>query len=178
MTARAPRRQARGGVRPTSARVRTALFERVGPSIVGAQVLDLFAGSGGLGIEALRRGAARTVFVENSAARCRAIRQALEREDLAGRAEVRCEDVAAAIARLSRRDETFDLIVLDPPYGQGWIDRTLAALREAGLLRAGGLVVAEGHWRDRPALPGGATLVKEVRYGETALWYIRMEVGP
>lgn len=177
MTARAPRQRARGGVRPTSARVRTALFERVGPSLEGARVLDLFAGSGGLGIEALRRGASRVVFVDAAAACCRAIRQALAREELTDRANVLCEPVETAITRLARAGEAFDLIVLDPPYGKGWIDRTLAALRGAGLMRADGLVVAEGHWRDRPALPDGAVLIKEVRYGETALWYICMEVG-
>jgi 16S rRNA (guanine966-N2)-methyltransferase len=139
------------------------------------RVLDLFAGTGGLGIEALVRGARRVVFVEDHPAQCHAIQRALQRLEFASLAQVRCEDVLAALRRIGSTGETFDLALLDPPYGQGWIDRTLEAIRESGTLLTNALVVAEGHWRDRPELVPGFMLVKEARYGETALWYIRIE---
>jgi 16S rRNA (guanine(966)-N(2))-methyltransferase RsmD len=168
-------RRARGGVRPTAARVRTALFDRLGALVEGAAALDLFAGTGALGIEALRRGAGRVVFVERDAALCRTLRTTLQRNGMDDHAEVWCGDVLAAISRLGLAGAAFDLVLLDPPYGQDWIARTLAALRRARIVRPGGLIVAEGHWRDRPALDEGFTLVAEARYGQTALWYIRTD---
>jgi 16S rRNA (guanine966-N2)-methyltransferase len=172
---RPDRRGARGGVRPTSGRVRTALFDRLGSRVVGATALDLFAGSGTLGIEALRRGAGRVVFVERDGALCGKLRASLRRGGMDQRADVRCGDVLTAIGRLGLEGASFDLVLLDPPYGRGWIGRTLAALRRARIVRSGGLIVAEGHWRDRPVLPEGLTMVAEARYGETALWYIRAD---
>jgi 16S rRNA (guanine(966)-N(2))-methyltransferase RsmD len=156
--------------------VRTALFDRLAPSLPDAAVLDLFAGTGGLGIEALHRGARRVVFVEHDARQCRQLREALQRERLAGAAEVHCRDVLAAIARLGRASEQFDVVLLDPPYGHGWIDRTLDGLARAGVVRPGGVVVAEGHWRDRPVAGAPVVIEKEARYGETALWYVRLGV--
>jgi 16S rRNA (guanine966-N2)-methyltransferase len=169
------RRPSRGTVRPTAARVRKALYDSLGTLVEGAAVLDLFAGTGALGIEALQRGAGRAVFVERDRARCRDIGRSLERARVGARGSVHAEDALAAVARLGRAGERFDLVVLDPPYGEGWIDRTVDALRAAGIVRPGGVVVAEGHWRDRPELPAGVTLAREARYGETALWYIRIE---
>src|SRR5213595_1333779 len=100
--------------RPTGDRVREAAFNLLGPGAAeGATVLDLFAGSGAMGLEALSRGAARAVFVESETAACRAIDQNLERVRLSG-AEVRCEDVERYLARETRR---FDLVFCDPPYG-------------------------------------------------------------
>ncbi|MDR7417527.1 MAG: 16S rRNA (guanine(966)-N(2))-methyltransferase RsmD [Armatimonadota bacterium] len=175
MTGARGHRPSRLAVRPTAARVRGALYDSLGPSIEGAEVLDLFAGTGALGLEALRRGASRAVFVERDRERCQQIRQSLERAGLLARAQVYADDAVAAVARLGRAGARFDLVVLDPPYGEAWVDRTLAVLVGAGVVRPGGLIVAEGHWRDRPALPAGVVLAKEARYGETALWYIRVE---
>jgi 16S rRNA (guanine966-N2)-methyltransferase len=149
------------------------MFDSLGPRLGGAAVLDLFAGTGALGIEAILRGARRVVFVERDPVRCRAIRAAAAG---AGPAEVEvlCADAPSALSRLAARGDRFDLVLLDPPYGRGWIARCLAALRDAGLVPEGGLVVAEGHWRDRPAWEPGLELVREARYGETALWYVRI----
>ncbi|MGH2376653.1 MAG: RsmD family RNA methyltransferase [bacterium] len=183
--ARRPHRQAgtrrappgaRETLRPTAARVRDALFNILGAATAGASVLDLFAGTGTLGIEALHRGAERAVFVEHDPRHARAIEDRLRQEGLRGRAEVRAEDALVAVGRLRARGDAFDLILLDPPYGAEWLARSMAAVAGAGLLVRSGVIVGEGHWRDRPALPEGYTLAREARYGETVLWFIR--AGP
>ncbi|MDR7556416.1 MAG: 16S rRNA (guanine(966)-N(2))-methyltransferase RsmD [Armatimonadota bacterium] len=159
-------------MRPTAARVRDALFNALGERVRGAAVLDLFAGTGALGLEALRRGAATVVFVERDARLARALAARVRDAGVADRAEVVAEDVLTAIRRLGAAGRRFAVILMDPPYGQEWIPRTLEAIGVAGILAPGGLVVAEGHWRDRPAA-GGWHLEREARYGETALWYLR-----
>ena len=83
----------------------------------------------------------------------------------------------AAIDRLARAGERFDLILLDPPYGQEWLGRALAAIARAEVLAPGGVIVAEGHWRDRPKPPEGLALAREARYGETVLWFFRERSG-
>lgn len=168
-TARRPRR--RQNVRPTSALVRTGLFNHLGDVVSGAHVLDLFAGTGGLGLDALRRGAARAVFVEHNARLVSALRTRLAEEALAEQAEVWQRDVAAAIWELGRTRRRFDLILLDPPYGEGWIPRSLRLIQETGILRPDGIVVAEGHWRDEPEGQGEWVSTHQARYGETVLWY-------
>ncbi len=165
-------------MRPTAARVRTGLYDSLGEWVIGRAVLDLFAGTGALGIEALLRGARRAVFVEHDAAHVRALREQLRRQGLEHRAAVRREDAVDAAGRLARAGEVFDLVLLDPPYGTGLITRSLAAIADSRVLAPGGLVVAEGHWRDRPVLPPGQEMAREVRYGETALWFIRTSDGP
>jgi 16S rRNA G966 N2-methylase RsmD len=131
-----------------------------------------------VGIEALRRGARRAVFVELDATRARGIRRALQRAGLDDRAVVRREDALAAVDELARDGEVFDMVLLDPPYGRGWLARALAAIAASRLLAAGGTVVAEGHWRDRPDLPEGFVVAREGRYGETVLWYVRRQEEP
>ncbi|MDR7483036.1 MAG: 16S rRNA (guanine(966)-N(2))-methyltransferase RsmD [Armatimonadota bacterium] len=164
-------------VRPTAARVRDALFNTLGDRIRGATVLELFAGTGALGLEALRRGAAAVVFVEQDARLARALLAHARARGSADRVEVRAEDALAAIRRLGAAGRRFALILMDPPYGQGWIPRALEAVAAAGVLAPDGLVVAEGHWRDRPGEAAGWRLEREARYGETALWYLRAADG-
>jgi 16S rRNA (guanine(966)-N(2))-methyltransferase RsmD len=153
--------------------VRDALFNRLGGAVADAAVLDLFAGTGALGIEALHRGARRAVFVERDPAQARAIRGALRRAGYESRAAIRLQDALAAVEALGRSGETFDLVLLDPPYGQGWLSRSLAALERSRIVSPGGIVVAEGHWRDRPEVGPGVVVEREARYGETALWFCR-----
>lgn len=143
----------------------------------GAWVLDLFAGSGRLGMEALRRGAARVVFVERDPKLAETIRRHLIRAELTGQAEVWRRDALAAVRDLGSASRRFDLILLDPPYGEGWITRMLQAVVERGILGPGGAIVAEGHWRDRPAEVRGLRVRREARYGETALWYVERSEG-
>ncbi len=159
-----------GGVRPTARRVRTALFDHLAPRLAGAAVLDLYAGTGALGLEALRRGARAAVFVERDARLAQQIRDQLRAEGWEGQAQVWRGQVAAALRRLAAEGRQFDLILLDPPYSRGFVQQTVDALAAAPLLRPGGRIVAEGHWRDAPHPPARLACVRAVRYGETGLW--------
>jgi 16S rRNA (guanine966-N2)-methyltransferase len=152
--------------------VRDALFNILAGrgELSGTRVLDLFAGTGALGLEALRRGAASAVFVEHDRALADAIRAQGRERGLVGRMEVWRKDAVAAVRELGRAGRQFDLVILDPPYGLQWIPKVLQAVVAGGVAAPGGLIVAEGHWRDR-ALVSGLALVREARYGDTVLWF-------
>src|SRR5437660_8703725 len=174
--ARGPRLRAKGGrgVRPTSTLVSDAVFNSLAPRIAGACVLDLFAGTGRLGIEALSRGAREAVFVERDARNAALIRQNLAAAGLSDRGVVRRADALAAAEGERRR---FDLIFLDPPYGRGLAAEALRRVAAGTLLAAGGLVIAEGHWRDDPGEIAGLARVRTARYGETAVWVYARAAG-
>lgn len=140
-------------------------------------MLDLFAGTGSLGVEALRRGARVAVFVEKDARMSDEIRRQLSQEGLAALAEVWKKDALTAIRELGRTGRQFDVIFMDPPYGEGWLARALSAIAAAEVLAPGGVVVAEGHWRDRPEEVVGLTRYRDAKYGETALWYFARAEG-
>ena len=151
--------------RPTSDRVREALFSVLGPSIQGARVLDLFAGSGALGIEALSRGAAAAVFVDRSRKAVTAIRANLD--GLGIEAEVRPIEARAALRTASARREAYDLVFLDPPYRRATeLGRELSEGLTA-VLAPGARVVTES---DRRApLELDLPLADERRYGDTVI---------
>ena len=153
--------------RPTTDRVRESLFALLG-EVQGASVLDLFAGTGGLGIEALSRGAARAVFVERDAVAVRALKanlEALEIEPAA--AEVRRAEVLQALRSARGRKETYDLVFIDPPYSQAHdLGPPLSAVLPS-LLRPTARVVVES---DRRApLQLAVDLERERRYGDTTI---------
>jgi len=155
--------------RPTSDRVREALFSIVGDRVVGARVLDLFAGTGALAIEALSRGAASAVLVEQAPQAITVIRANLEALDLERVATVR--RTRAEVYLRTQRDGPFDLVFLDPPYaiGVGMLAGLLARL-ERGALVPGALVAVESSSRAEPP-PWPASLLPQSprRYGDTAL---------
>lgn len=166
-------------IRPTGDRVREALFNILGHEVAGSAVLDLYAGTGALGLEALSREAERAVFIDQS-------RQALEltRSNLAS-----CFPGAKASLyqlNLSRKDSLeqlkkkmpvrllFDLVFLDPPYEKKLAEKTLAMLATGALLQDNGLVVAEERASEQLAEQYGLlSLEKHRSYGETALWLYR-----
>jgi len=157
------------GTRPTSDRVREALFMSLG-DLSGLRVVDLFAGSGALGIEALSRGASFVDFVEAA----RAPRAALERNlgslGLADRAKVWPLRLPGALARLAGALAAADLVLADPPYGGEEARALLGALAAPGLVRAGTRIVLERHQKDDvPSHAGALALVRERRYGETTV---------
>jgi 16S rRNA (guanine966-N2)-methyltransferase len=136
--------------RPTSDRVRENVFNMVARWVADAVVLDLFAGSGAMGLEALSRGAARAVFVEADAKACRTINENLDKLKLTG-AQVLCQDVTRFLAAESR---TFDLVFCDPPYEETERFLPTLARRAPALLAAEGLLVLETPGRgSEPELP-------------------------
>jgi 16S rRNA (guanine(966)-N(2))-methyltransferase RsmD len=166
------------GTRPLADRVKQTLFAILEPDLPGADVLDLFAGSGAGGIEALSRGAASAVFVEKDQEAAAVIDANLRTTGLAGPtvAVIRW-DVVRWLAE-SGADGAFDLVLVDPPYAEPeLLGRVLSMLGEPNApLSPAGRVVAKHFWRDRPPERIGMLAVeRERRFGETALTFYRRE---
>jgi 16S rRNA (guanine966-N2)-methyltransferase len=152
----------RDGLRPTPDRVRETVFNWLAPRLAGARCLDLFAGSGAFGFEALSRGAARAVLVERDAKALTALhdnRQRLQAET----AEIVAGD---ALEFLNRPVEPFDIVFLDPPYTSGLLAPCLARLAERGWVRPGGFIYLEASEGQPPALPAGWTLMRSKTAGQ------------
>lgn len=165
------------GTRPTADRTREALFSMLGSRVVDARVLDLFAGTGALALEALSRGAVSAVLVDRTTHAILAENAA--RTKLAGRAEIRRGDVYAAAAELAREGRTFDLIFADPPYAHGDNARVLEAAARGALLAAGGLLVLEqGAGEEIVPQAGALRMMRERRYGAARIcFYAEEEQG-
>ncbi|MCC6223406.1 MAG: 16S rRNA (guanine(966)-N(2))-methyltransferase RsmD [Thermoleophilia bacterium] len=151
--------------RPTSDRVREAAFNLIGP-LGGARVLDLYAGSGALGLEALSRGALRVTFVESDRDAVRAIERNLDRLGLGG-AEIARADAPRRVAADAAAGRRYDLVLIDPPYGM--LETALANLSPhlPAVVAEGGLVVVESDARAAPVLPLPVRTSR--RYGSTRL---------
>ena len=161
-------------VRPTAARVKESLFNILPRDFSGRTVLDLFAGTGNLSIEALSRGAEHAVLVDSSARSAAAIKANLRRLGLAAQTEVWVAPVARSLRSLARRRESFDFIFLDPPYEQGWVGRSLEGIAQCNLLRDSGTAVAEHSMREtvKPRY-GRLQLHDQRRYGDTLLSFYK-----
>ena len=163
--------------RPTTDRVREAVFSSLGDSVVEAIVLDLFAGSGSLGIESLSRGALRAVFVDQSKKACRIIQANLEKTSLAGKGSIRTSRVERYLDGLSDSFR-FDLIFADPPYVRDeetaeLLDRFLNNETLPSSLNEGGILVLESSAkRELPATDVWSVL-KDRNYGETKVTFLR-----
>ncbi len=155
-----------GGVRPTTDRVKEAMFSTLGPDLADMPVLDLFAGSGNLGIEALSRGAGHATFVESSPVSLRVIRKNLDSLGLTQKARVIRADVRVFVRSCK---EPFGLIFMDPPYNKGLASE--CAPHVYTLLAPGGVLVVE----HAPAERLGMLPWKERRYGGTMVSYLRRE---
>jgi len=186
-TARGRRLVAPGeGTRPLADRVKQTLFAILQPDLDGSAFLDLCAGSGAAGIEALSRGAARATFVEHDRRAATTIEENLGLTGLAGpEARVVRADAVAFLAGKADPDGRgiggpYDLVLVDPPYAEGAllarILGTLGADADGRLVRPGGRVVAKHFWRDRPS-PSIGLLASERdrRFGETGLTFYRRE---
>jgi 16S rRNA (guanine966-N2)-methyltransferase len=159
--------------RPTTGRVREALFSTLGAGVAGARILDLYAGSGALGIEALSRGAASAVFVDPDPAAVAAIRANLDLTGLHSRASVLRLSAERFVARAP--EGAFDLIFMDPPYSDGLPLEVLAALAGGGFLEHGAEVVVEiSAGTDAAGDLAGFDLVSRRRYGDSALLFLQM----
>ena len=161
--------------RPTADRVKEAIFSAIQFEIEGRRVLDLFAGSGQMAIEALSRGAAEAVLVDQSKESVSIIKQNLNKTRLADRAKVVCSDY---MEYLNRSREPFDLIFLDPPYREKFLENALKRISEIDILKSGGIIVCE-----RPAdkaLPDDFAAfrrVRDYRYGRTGVTLYRAEAS-
>jgi 16S rRNA (guanine966-N2)-methyltransferase len=162
------------GVRPTGDRVREALFASLG-SLEDARVLDLFAGTGALGIEALSRGAASAVFIDKSERSLRALRQNLKALGLDDQSRVVRSAVRPALRQLGAGAGPFDLALLDPPYAIDDLPQVLDELVSSGLMAPGGTVVVETG-RGHPLAPvKGLLEASQRRYGDTLITRLHCE---
>jgi 16S rRNA (guanine(966)-N(2))-methyltransferase RsmD len=167
----------KGRIRPTAAKVREAVFDILGPDLAGVRVLDLFAGTGALGIEALSRGAGEAVFVEDHPGALKVLRRNLADLNLADRTTVWSLAVAAALKKLAARGERFGLAFLDPPYGGGAAATALNLLASLNVLAPGARVVVEHSRRESlPEACGALTRHTVRRYGDTQAAFYLMAV--
>ena len=161
--------------RPTGGRVRQTLFDILAPEVPGCRFLDAFAGNGGVGLEALSRGASRVVLVDKSGPAVAAIREnARALADGGGEVDVFQQDARTALAALSDRGRQFDIVYLDPPYASDLYEPLLSGLGDGALLADGGLVVAEHfHKRALPETIGHLERTRTVRVGDHRLSFYR-----
>lgn len=159
--------------RPTSDRVKEALFSIVNFDLPGANVLDLFAGTGQLGIEALSRGAKRAVFVDAREDACKIVRENLRRTKLENEAKVVRSDY---LDYLRRCKEKYDIILLDPPYAEVFLENALKCITEIDILQSGGIIVTERPVEKELSLVfEGYTRSKDYKYGNTLLTLYRKD---
>ena len=158
-------------VRPTSDKVKQALFNILGDRVQGAAFLDLYAGAGGIGIEALSRGAGRVIFVDTSRDSADCIRQNLDNMGIGEGAQVIQADVQAF---LNKHGETYDIVFLDPPYAMD-LGPLLEQIGAARVVKVDSLVIAE-HFKKQPSPEQAGRLVldREKHYGDTVLAFYKL----
>ena len=159
-----------GGLRPTSDKLRETLFNILAPRMEGARVLDGFAGTGAVGIEALSRGAAHVTFVESDRRAAALIESNLAECRVESGYTIERGDVKGIFTRTSH-EPAFDLIVLDPPYDMAGVHDVLAAA--AGHLAEDGVLVLERATRRTPDVPASLTIAREVRSGDSTLTFLQ-----
>ena len=159
--------------RPTTDRVKEALFSIIQFELPGARVLDLFGGTGQLGIEALSRGAKEAVFVDAREDACKLILENLKRAKMEKEGKVVRSDY---LDYLKRCRETFDIILLDPPYAEVFLENSLKMITEIDILQSGGIIVAERPvGKELPWEFPGFTRSRDYTYGKTLLTLYRKE---
>ena len=159
--------------RPTADRVKEALFSIINFDLPGAAVLDLFGGTGQLGIEALSRGADSAVFVDQREDACKIIRENLRRTKLESQGRVVRSDY---LDYLRRSREKFDIILLDPPYAEVFLENALKCITEIDILKTDGIIVAERPVeKELPFEFEGFTRSKDYKYGKTLLTIYRKD---
>ena len=162
-------RSPRGAIRPTAAILRRSLFDILGPRVLDARVLDLYAGAGTLGIEALSRGAVFCDFVDRDRACANVIAENLALVDMGERGRAHCAPVLPWLQRNQAGLEDYDLVFVDPPYGDSTLIPTLSLLAMPPNLGDEALVVVETESRRELDLPTGLALRRHVVHGDSAL---------
>lgn len=161
--------------RPPLAIIRESIFNILADSVEGVRVLDLFAGSGSLGIEALSRGAGKSHFVDSARRSVEMIGRNVKKLGIS-------DD--SSITRLGSLDfvkswqgEPFDLVFVDPPFLSGLVDEILAGLPASRILHPGAIVVSRTHWRENPEIPATLSEIKRRKFGESVVRFLRYEGG-
>ncbi len=158
---------ARKGIRPTKAIVREAIFNIIGSRVQAAAVLDIFAGSGALGLEAMCHGASTCVFIEK---KTKSLLHNIKNLSVIGKTNVIASDFRTGLRKVSGKK--FDIIFLDPPYNKNFVGITIELICRLNLLQEKGLIIAEHYPAEKFGLPDGLSILKEKHYGETAVTVI------
>ena len=163
--------------RPTVDRIKETVFNILNPYIPGSAFLDLFSGSGGIGIEALSRGARISVFVETSSKAVKCIEENLAFTKLADRAIVLKKTAVSAIHELSLKNHHFDIVYMDPPYAKGLEEETLRALEESGIIDEDTLIVIEADKRNTlPFLEKMPfSIIREKEYKNNKHYFLKLD---
>jgi len=161
-------------IRPTADRIKESLFSILN-SVEGAYFLDIYAGCGNVGLEALSRGARGSVFVEKDHRLAAAIRENLRLLGFEGRAEIITASVEQGLRRLRMRKERFDILFADPPYDEDFLPEVIRFLGGAEILAEGGIIVLQHSVREDPpkSLPRTLVMIDQRRYGDTILSFLK-----
>jgi 16S rRNA (guanine(966)-N(2))-methyltransferase RsmD len=161
------------GTRPTTDRFKEMVFDVLQGRVPGARFLDLFSGSGGMGIEALSRGAQRAVMVEADPQAAAYVQKNRDKTGFTAQSRLMIVPAETAILQLAREGERFDLIFMDPPYQKDWENRTADQIRQAGLLAPEGLLIIESS-SQTVIEPEGWTIVKEKNHRVTKFTFLQL----
>lgn len=162
-------------IRPTSNRIKEALFSIIGNKVVDSCFLDGFAGTGNIGIEALSRGARKCYFVENHKESLSIIRENLTNTNLLDQSELVYKSFINGIKQISSFHEKTDIIFLDPPYIKGFIQPALSAIVESYVLNKFGMVIIEHSKKDLIEKQEGLVCYRQQKYGNTVLSFYEQE---
>ena len=162
----------KGGIRPASARVRKSVFDILG-NLAGQNVLDLFAGTGSMGMEALSKGAREVTFVDLDSHAIDLLFHNLRTTGFLKSTRILKKSATAAIASLSKKKQAYDLIFLDPPYDQGQVEQCLKKMHRYNVLKDDGLLLCEHSPRETITFLGGLEVVDERKYGQTIVTFLK-----
>lgn len=162
-------------VRPTTDRVKESMFNIVQDWVYDSQVLDLFAGSGALGIEALSRGASQAVFCDNSLDSIKIIKSNIEKARVVDRSQIVSGDFKRCIRDMEAKNQSFDMIFVDPPYYKGLFEEVLDTIRSCKILKKDGIVIVEHDVKRPIGQVEGLEVYKEKKYGITMLTFYCLE---
>jgi 16S rRNA (guanine966-N2)-methyltransferase len=161
------------GIRPTSDRVRESVFSIISSRISGARILDLFAGTGALGLEALSRGASQATFMDASREACELIQKNAQRCGIQENCEILCHDISRSPLPGKSRNHVFSLIFMDPPYGTRLLEKTLTSGILKGLLAKDGMIIAEHSIKEPLPHPiTGLDIHDQRKYGKTLISFL------
>jgi 16S rRNA (guanine966-N2)-methyltransferase len=163
--------------RPTSSKVREAIFDILGKNIENLRFLDLYSGSGAVGIEALSRGASFALFVENDFDTAILLKDNLQALDLASRTQILQMPVENAFKKIGSLEKEFHVAFLDPPYNEVSWQKVLNLLFEPGILAENGSAILEHGSRMKPVLPDCCREMKSYKYGDSSLLFVKKAGG-